>query len=112
MAFKGADMWVIQVVTRTGIPTETEDMRMCSANMARSIILLSPAGLPAYEADAFVRRNFLYLEPEQNFVERVLIVATCRAPVLKLALCRFKCCATRGLVWFPVQLEFVVSAAV
>jgi hypothetical protein len=58
----GADMWVIQIVTRTGIPTESDDLRMCSANMARSIILLSPAGLPPYEADAFVRRSFLYME--------------------------------------------------
>jgi len=50
-----------KIVTRTGIPTESDDLRMCSANMARSIILLSPAGLPPFEADAFVLHRAIVL---------------------------------------------------
>jgi hypothetical protein len=49
---------VFQIVTRSGVPTETEDLRRCSAAMARAIILLSPAGLPPHEADALVRTYF------------------------------------------------------
>lgn len=49
---------IFQIVTRSGVPTETEDLRRCSAAMARAIILLSPAGLPAHEADSLVRTYF------------------------------------------------------
>lgn len=49
---------VFQIVSRSGVPTEMEDLRKCSAAMARAIILLSPAGLPGHEADALVRTYF------------------------------------------------------
>lgn len=49
---------IFQIVTRSGVPTETEDLRRYSAAMARAIILLSPGGLPSHEADSLVRTYF------------------------------------------------------
>lgn len=50
-----------KIVTRSGVPTETEDLRRCSAAMARAIILLSPAGLPPHEADALILHTALVM---------------------------------------------------
>lgn len=50
-----------KIVTRSGVPTETSDLRKCSASMARSIILLSPPGLAPHEADALVLHQALVL---------------------------------------------------
>ncbi|KAG0559672.1 hypothetical protein KC19_10G122100 [Ceratodon purpureus] len=50
-----------KIVTRSGVPTETEDLRRCSAAMARAIILLSPGGLPSHEADSLVLHSALVM---------------------------------------------------
>jgi hypothetical protein len=46
-----------QVVTRTGVPTNDDDLKRCSASYARSMIILSPPDLLPHEADAKVRRR-------------------------------------------------------
>eukprot|EP00850_Spirogloea_muscicola_P019126 SM000184S03759 [mRNA] locus=s184:66278:77806:- [translate_table: standard] len=50
-----------KVVTRPGAPTVSEDLRRCSAGSARSIVVLSPDGLDADQADAKVLQACLVL---------------------------------------------------
>ncbi|KAH8967860.1 hypothetical protein BDL97_03G099000 [Sphagnum fallax] len=50
-----------KVVTRTGVPTNDDDLKRCSASYARSMIILSPPDLLPHEADAKIIQTSLVL---------------------------------------------------